>query len=142
MANSVSSPCTTSIFCGCLAFAFPAVPHFNNRCLRVTCSTSRTSTATSYQYSTLYGFLEPQSRGGGINTGMGFINLTEYCHNITWHGKELHAHDVHSAFSQLTWVRHCTNTSGPGRRSRHETPLLQTVLFYLLLNVAYNPPTC
>ena len=28
-------------------FCFPAVPHFNNRYLRVTCSTSRTSTATS-----------------------------------------------------------------------------------------------
>jgi hypothetical protein len=28
-------------------FYFPAVPHFNNRYLRVTCSTSRTSTATS-----------------------------------------------------------------------------------------------
>jgi hypothetical protein len=33
-------------------FCFPAVPHFNNRYLRVTCSTSRTSTATSYQYGT------------------------------------------------------------------------------------------
>jgi hypothetical protein len=46
MANLVSSPCATSILCGCLAFAFPAVPHFNNRHLRVTCSPSRASTAT------------------------------------------------------------------------------------------------
>ena len=46
MANLVSSPCTTSILCGCPAFAFPAVPHFNNRYFRVKCSTSRTSTAT------------------------------------------------------------------------------------------------
>jgi hypothetical protein len=33
-------------------FCFPAVPHFNNRYLRVTCSTSRTSTATSTAPST------------------------------------------------------------------------------------------
>jgi hypothetical protein len=47
---------TTSILCGCLAFAFPAVPHFNNRYLRATCSTSRTSTATSTAPSTLFLF--------------------------------------------------------------------------------------
>ena len=52
MANLVSSPCTTSILCGCLAFAFPAAPHFNNRYLRVTCSTLRTSTAASAAPST------------------------------------------------------------------------------------------
>jgi hypothetical protein len=46
LVSSVSSPCTTSILCGCLAFAFPAVPHFNSRYLRTTCPTSRTSTAT------------------------------------------------------------------------------------------------
>jgi hypothetical protein len=33
-------------------FCFPAVPHFNNRYLRVTCSTSRASTATSTAPST------------------------------------------------------------------------------------------
>jgi hypothetical protein len=33
-------------------FCFPAVPHFNNRYLRVTCSTSRTSIATSTAPST------------------------------------------------------------------------------------------
>ena len=52
MAKLASSPCTTSILCGCLAFAFPTVPHFNNRYLRVTCSPSRTSTATSTVTST------------------------------------------------------------------------------------------
>ena len=52
MANLVSSPCTTNILCGCLAFAFPAVPHFNNRYLHVTCPTSRTSIATSTAPST------------------------------------------------------------------------------------------
>jgi hypothetical protein len=31
MANLVSSPCTTRILCGCLAFAFPDVTHFYNR---------------------------------------------------------------------------------------------------------------
>jgi hypothetical protein len=35
------------LLCGCLAFAFFAVPHFNNRYLRVACSPSRASTATS-----------------------------------------------------------------------------------------------
>ena len=38
--------------CGCLAFAFPAVPHFNNRYLRVACSPSRASTAASTEPST------------------------------------------------------------------------------------------
>jgi hypothetical protein len=47
MANLVSSPCTTSTTCSCLAFDFPAVPHFNNRCLRAACSPSRASTATA-----------------------------------------------------------------------------------------------
>ncbi len=41
-------------------FCFPAVPHFNNRYLRVTYSTSRTSTATSTAPSTQ----RPQARGG------------------------------------------------------------------------------
>jgi hypothetical protein len=44
MANLVSSPCTTSILRGCLVFAFPAVPYFNDRHSRVACSASRTST--------------------------------------------------------------------------------------------------
>jgi hypothetical protein len=55
MANLVSSPCATSILCGCLVVCFSATPHFNNRCLRVTCSTLRASTATSAAPSTLSG---------------------------------------------------------------------------------------
>ena len=45
-------PLAPSILCGCLAFAFPAVPHFNNRHLRVTCSLSHASTAASAAPST------------------------------------------------------------------------------------------
>jgi hypothetical protein len=52
IASLVSSPCTTRILWGCLAFAFPAVPHFNNRYLRVTCSPSRASASTATSTST------------------------------------------------------------------------------------------
>jgi hypothetical protein len=38
-------------------FCFPAAPHFNNRHLRVTCSTSRASTATSTAPSARMGFI-------------------------------------------------------------------------------------
>jgi hypothetical protein len=53
MAILVSSPCTTSILCGCLAFAFPAVPHFSNHYLRVAGSPTRTTTAACIKGSTV-----------------------------------------------------------------------------------------
>ena len=59
MANLVSSPCSTSIlWCGCLglAFAFPAVPHFNNRYLIFACYVLSIACENSYQYGTSNSF--------------------------------------------------------------------------------------
>jgi hypothetical protein len=47
-------------------FRFPAVPHFNNRHLRVTCSTSRASAATSTVYFVLEILFFKCSKSHGI----------------------------------------------------------------------------